>query len=463
MTNEQPTKRDGKLKAASRESGRNPLGLDNGAANVTARQDIPIPKAVNLMEAVVETENVAKALRRVEGNKGAPGIDNMTVEQLRPFMQTYWATIKAALLEGDYKPQPVKAVEIPKPDGGTRRLGIPTVLDRLIQQAMLQVLSPIFDPHFSQQSYGFRPCRSAHQAVKQSQTYVAGGKCWVVDLDLEKFFDRVNHDILMSRVARRIDDKRLLLLVRRYLQAGIMSDGLTLARTEGTPQGGPLSPLLSNIMLDELDKELERRGHAFCRYADDCNIYVKSSQAGKRVFESISQFLWKKLKLKINPAKSAVGRPRDRKFLGYTITAEKEPRLRIAKESISRFRKAVKELFRQGKGQNIGRFIQEKLNPLIRGWGNYFCLNRVKTIIETLDSWIRRRLRRVLWVQWKRFHTRKKRLVARGLGLKRAELSAGNGHGSWWNAGASHMNEAFPKKYFDAMRLITLREIMVGL
>ncbi|MFH1772417.1 MAG: group II intron reverse transcriptase/maturase [Candidatus Omnitrophota bacterium] len=463
MTKEQPTKKTEKFESKPEGSRRNLRVSGHGVANVTSRRDNPIPKAENLMEAVVEDKNVGKALHRVEANKGTAGIDNMSVEQLRPYLHKYWPILKVKLLEGRYKPQGVKIVDIPKPSGGKRTLGIPTAVDRFIQQASLQVLSPIFDPGFSKFSYGFRPNVSAHQAIKQAQKYVASGRRWVVDMDLEKFFDRVNHDILMSRVARKVGDKQLLRLIRHYLQAGSMNDGITQVRLTGTPQGSPLSPLLSNIILDDLDKELQRRGRAFCRYADDCNIYVKSQKAGERTMESVSRFLEKKLKLRVNQSKNAVSRPWKRKFLGYTVTVEKKTRLNIAKESVKRFKKAVKEIFRRGRGRNIGRFINDELNPLLRGWGNYFRLNQVKAIIEMIDGWIRRRLRCMLWRQWKRFHTRKRKLRARGLSEEQAGLSAGNGRGAWWNSGASHMNKAFPKRYFDTIGLVALREIMICL
>ncbi len=463
MTKEQPTKKIEKFESKPEGSRRNLPVSGCGVASVTSKRDNPIPKAENLMEAVVEDKNVEKALRRVEANKGAAGIDNMSVEQLRLHLHKHWPILKVKLLEGRYKPQGVKTVEIPKPNGGKRRLEIPTATDRFIQQAILQVITPIFDPGFSQFSYGFRPNRSAHQAVKQAQKYVASGRRWVVDMDLEKFFDRVNHDILMSRVARKIADKQLLRLMRRYLQAGIMDKGIRQAQLTGTPQGSPLSPLLSNIILDDLDKELQRRGHTFCRYADDCNIYVKSQRAGERTMKSVSGFLEKKLKLRVNQNKSAISRPWKRKFLGYTTTVEKKARLNIAKESVKRFKKAVKEIFRRGRGRNIGRFIKDELNPLLRGWGNYFRLNQVKAVIEMLDGWIRRRLRCMLWRQWKRFHTRKRKLKARGLSEEQAGLSAGNGRGVWWNSGASHMNRALPKRYFDTIGLVALREVMICL
>jgi RNA-directed DNA polymerase len=337
-----------------------------------------------------------------------------------------------------------------------RKLGIPTVVDRLIEQALHQVMSPIFDPGFSGSSYGFRRGRSAHDAVKQAREYVREGRRWVVDLDLEKFFDRVNHDILMARVARGVKDKRVLLLIRKYLQAGVMEEGLTMASLEGTPQGGPLSPLLSNIMLDDLDKELERRGHAFCRYADDCNVYVRSRHAGGRVMESLTRFLEQELRLKVNREKSAVGRPWERKFLGYSMTFHMKARLKVAPQSVKRIRMKLKDLFRVGRGRDLERFIREDLNPVIRGWVNYFHLSETRGTFEELDEWLRRKLRCMLWRQWKRSKTRFQRLRARGLDELRCRHSAGNGRGSWWNSGASHMNEAFPKRFFDRVGLLSL-------
>jgi RNA-directed DNA polymerase len=328
-------------------------------------------------------------------------------------------------------------------------------VDRLIQQAILQVLDPIFDPGFSESSYGFRKGRSAHQAVLKAREHVQAGNRWVVDLDLEKFFDRVNHDVLMSRVARKVKDKRVLRLIRGYLQAGIMDGGLVEPSREGTPQGGPLSPLLSNILLDELDKELERRGHLFCRYADDCNIYVASQRAGERVKESVTAFLAKRLKLKVNEEKSAVDRPWKRKFLGYTLTAEGEPRLKVAPESEARLKAKLKDIFRRGRGRSLQRVVKEMKLVLV-GWMNYFSLARVRNVFERLDEWIRRRLRVILWRQWKRPFARAKRLMARGLPEEQAWKSACNGRGPWWNAGAVHMNLAYPKAFFDRLGLVSL-------
>jgi group II intron reverse transcriptase/maturase len=414
-----------------------------------------------MMEAVVERENMLNAYRRVVGNKGAAGVDAMGVDELKPYLQGHWPRIKEQLLQGKYQPQPVLRVQIPKPGGkGVRKLGIPTVVDRLIQQAVHQALTPVFDPDFSTNSYGFRPGRSAHQALMQAREHVAGGRRWVVDLDLEKFFDRVQHDVLMSRVARKVKDKRVRGLIRRYLQAGVMEGGLVSQSTKGTPQGGPLSPLLSNILLDDLDKELESRGHRFCRYADDVNIYIRSKRAGQRVLESIERFLARRLKLQVNRGKSAVARPWKRQFLGYSMTWHKRPRLKVAPASEKRLKASLKQAFRRARGRNLDKFI-ESLSPSLRGWVNYFRLAQVKGLFEQLDGWIRRRLRCIIWRQWKRSRTRAKALMKRGLGESRAWQSATNGRGPWWNAGASHMNQAFAKKFFDRLGLVSLLDTVV--
>ena len=441
---------------SSGSSGRNPQGPVGWASSLTARREHSSQKTMQLMEAVVERENMLKALRRVEANKGSAGVDGVSVRALRASLREHWPRIKEELLEGRYQPQPVRKVEIPKPGGkGMRQLGIPTVMDRLIQQALNQVMQPIFDPDFSESSYGFRPGRSAHQAVLKAREYAAAGRRWVVDMDLEKFFDRVNHDILMARLARKIADKRVLKLIRCYLQAGLMIGGVVSPRTEGTPQGGPLSPLLSNILLDDLDKELEKRGHAFCRYADDCNTYVKSKRAGQRILASITRYLASKLKLKVNSEKSAVARPWDRKFLGYSMTFHRQPRLKVASAVVDRLQGKLREMFRAGRGRNIRTQIKE-LTPVLRGWVNYFRLAEVKTIFEELDGWIRRKFRCILWRQWKRSKTRAKNLMKYGLGEERAWKSATNGRGPWWNSGASHMNQCFPKSFFDRLGLVSL-------
>jgi RNA-directed DNA polymerase len=318
------------------------------------------------------------------------------------------------------------------------------------------VLAPIFEPGFSEHSYGFRPGRSAHQAVRRAQEYQQAGKRWVVDIDLKQFFDEVNHDILMHRVGRKVGDRHVLQLIRAYLKAGVMVGGLFSQTVKGTPQGGPLSPLLSNILLDDLDKELERRGHSFCRYADDCNIYVASRRSGERVMQSLTRFLEYRLKLKVNAEKSAVARPWERKFLGFTFLRDRACRIRVAPKSLGRFHERLKELFRMGRGRNLGRFVGETLNPVLRGWITYFRLAEVKAYAEELDSWLRRRLRLILWRQWKRNWTRMQNLRKRGLTDERAAASAFNGRGPWWNAGASHMNEAYPKRYFDHLGLVSL-------
>lgn len=397
------------------DSGRKPRKYGKGASSGTARREPVRPEDLQLMEAVVARENMQDAYSRVMSNKGAAGVDKMPVEELKPYLQEHWARIRQELLTGTYQPQAVRCVEIPKPNGGVRQLGIPTVVDRMIQQALHQVMSPIYEPNFSESSYGFRPGRNAQQAVLAAREYAAEGRRWVVDLDLEKFFDRVNHDILMSRLARRIHDKRVLGLIRRYLQAGMMTGGVTNPRTEGTPQGGPLSPLLSNILLDELDKELERRGHKFCRYADDCNIYVRSREAGERVMKSVTDFLTNRLSLKVNAEKSAVARPWERKFLGYTMTWHKRPRLKVAPTSLERMKAKVRMIYREGRGRRLLKVIED-LNRMLRGWIQYFRLAEVKGIFEELDGWIRRKLRCLLWRQWKRNFTRAKKSDEAGTG-----------------------------------------------
>jgi group II intron reverse transcriptase/maturase len=407
------------------------------------------------MEEVVSRENLLEAYRRVVRNRGAPGVDGMTVGALMPYCRVHWSGIREQLLGGTYAPQPVRRVQIPKPGGGVRTLGIPTVLDRLIQQALHQVLTPRFDPTFSDGSFGFRPGRSAHQAVRRAREHIAAGHRWVVDMDLAQFFDRVNHDVLMARVRRRVKDRRVLVLINRYLQAGMMTGGVVSPRTEGTPQGGPLSPLLSNILLDDLDKELERRGHRFVRYADDCNVYVRSRRAGERVMASLERFLQVRLRLKVNRAKSAVARPWERKFLGYSVTVHRRPRLKVAKESVRRFKAAVRQALRAGRGRRVTDVVRA-LAPKLRGWAAYFRLSEVRGTFEALDQWLRRRLRVLLWRQWKRWRTRLKALRRRGLDARRAARSATNGRGPWWNAGAPHMHQAVPTAALRRMGLASL-------
>jgi RNA-directed DNA polymerase len=437
-------------------SGRNPRGYGEAVSRATANQGHSCLGTEQLMEQVVERENMLKAYQRVVANKGAPGVDGMTLEALPIALREEWPRIREELLAGRYQPEAVRGVQIPKADGkGVRQLGIPTVLDRLIQQALHQVMQPIFESSFSEHSYGFRPGRNAHQAVLQAREYVASGKRWVVDMDLEKFFDRVNHDILMARLARKVADKRVLRLVRRYLQAGLLQDGLVEQRKRGTPQGGPLSPLLSNILLDDLDKELERRGHAFCRYADDCNVYVQTRRSGERVLASLTSFLEKKLRLQVNAEKSAVDRPWKRKFLGYSMTTGKRPRLKPASQSVERLKAKLREEFRRGRGRNLKRFIED-LEPTLRGWIQYFRLCEVERVFEELDGWLCRKLRCILWRQWKRPWTRRQKLMARGLPEEQAVRSAFNQRGPWWNAGAAHMHRAFPRKYFTQLGLVLL-------
>jgi RNA-directed DNA polymerase len=368
----------------------------------------------SLMEVVVERGNLKLAYQRVIENKGAAGVDQLAVSALKDHLKRHWPRIRTRLLAGEYQPAPVRRVDLPKPQGGVRTLGIPTVVDRLIQQALHQVLQPIFEPTFSDASYGFRPGRNAHQALRQARQYVAQGKRWVVDIDLEKFFDRVNHDLLMSKLAVKIGDARVLTLIRRYLEAGMMADGVVTARTEGTPQGGPLSPLLSNVLLTDLDWELERRGHTFCRYADDCNIYVASERAGVGLLQSLTEFLAERLKLKVNHAKSAVARPWQRTFLGYSLTWHQRPKLRIATPSLQKLTAKVKALLQGARGRNLAATIQT-LNPVLRGWAAYFKLTETKRALEEWDGWIRHKLRCILWRQWNRSYRRALTLRKRGL------------------------------------------------
>lgn len=398
--------------------------------------------AQGLMEAVVATDNMRQALKRVRANKGSPGVDGMTVQQLPEFLKTEWPRLKQALLEGSYQPEPVRRVEIPKPDGGVRQLGIPTALDRLIQQAILQVLDPLYNPTFSHFSYGFRPGKSAPEALAQARRHVASGKEWVVDLDLEKFFDRVNHDLLLGRLAKRIGDRRLLRLIRRYLEADVMLNGVVIEREEGTPQGGPLSPLLSNVLLDELDQELERRGHCFCRYADDCNIYVQSQRAGERVLASITRFLETKRRLTVNREKSAVARPSQRKFLGYRIWGRGEKaRLSIAPKSLKRAKETIRRITKRNRGVSLARVLAE-LRTFTDGWVAYFWRARTPSVFRELDEWIRRRLRCYQWKLWKTPRCRARELRKTGVGPWLAYGVAYDGPGLWRVAGCPAMSRA---------------------
>lgn len=418
----------------------------------------PVTYNNHLMEKAIERNNLKSALKRVERNKGAPGIDGMAVDKLKPYLKDNWERIKNELLSGAYKPSPVRRVEIPKPDGGVRELGIPTVVDRFIQQAIQQVLTPIFEPTFSQHNYGFRPKRSARQAVKQAQQYIERGKEYVVDIDLEKFFDRVNHDILMSKVFEQVKDDRMLRIIRRYLQSGVMINGCCIATDEGTPQGGPLSPLLANIMLTDLDKELESRGHQFARYADDCNIYVASARAGMRVFESIKQFIEKHLKLKVNIAKSAVDRPWNRKFLGFTFGHREDIiRLALAPKTVAKFKERIRKLTKRTKGISMNQRI-EKLNEYIIGWGGYFGIAESLTTFQKLDQWIRRRLRVCAWKQWKTAKNRIRRLVSLGLSKNDARCIAYTRRGCWRASVTPQISKALSIAYWQNQGLESLAE-----
>lgn len=431
-------------------------GRIGGTEAMAARADVESPAACgSSMEKIVERDNLRKALAQVRRNKGAPGVDGMTVADLAAHLKDHWPTIRSHLLAGTYEPQPVRRVEIPKVSGGTRALGIPTVLDRFIQQAVLQVLQPEWDGTFSDASFGFRPGRSAHMAVARAQEHIASGQRIVVDMDLEKFFDRVNHDVLMGLVAKRVSDKRLLKLIRGYLTAGVLEGGLVGPREQGTPQGGPLSPLLSNLMLDVLDKELEKRSHRFVRYADDCNIYVRSRRAGERVMAGVEQFLERRLKLKVNRAKSAVARPAERKFLGFSFTAGATPRRRLAPETIVRFKRRVREATRRTRGASLAQIIED-LSRYLQGWRGYFGFCQTPSVLRDLDQWLRRRLRAVVWKQWKRGPTRFAELRRHGIGKDLAAQTAGSPHGPWRLSNSPALAMALPTAFLGSLGLPSL-------
>jgi RNA-directed DNA polymerase len=429
------------------------LGVVEGTEARPAKTPPKSPaSATGLMEEVCERENLQQALRRVRANKGSPGVDGMTVDELPGYLKTHWPTIRTQLLNGTYTPQPVKRVEIPKPGGGTRALGVPTVLDRFIQQAVLQVLQRDWDPTFSPYSYGFRPHRSAHQAVTQAQAYIADGYRWVVDMDLEKFFDRVNHDQLMGAVAKRVADGRLRRVIRACLNAGVMAHGLVSPTDEGTPQGGPLSPLLSNLVLDALDRELTQRGHRFVRYADDCNIYVRSRRAGLRVMTSVARFITTRLQLKVNEAKSAVARPAERKLLGFSFTAGRHPRRRIAPQALLRCKARVRQLTRRTRGVSLPQMVQE-LATYLTGWRGYFGRCETPSVLQALDSWIHRRLRCVVWKQWKRGRRRYAELRRLSIGRDLAAQTAGSPHGPWRLSRSPALSYALPNAFFASLGL----------
>jgi RNA-directed DNA polymerase len=436
-----------------------PLGDARRVEQSAARDEgMSSAEGETLWARVWERENLTAALKRVEQNGGAPGIDGMRVQELRPYLKAHWIEHKAQLEAGTYRPNPVRRVEIPKPDGGMRLLGIPTVLDRFMQQALLQALTPLFEPHFSAQSYGFRPKRSAHDAVKAAQAYVAEGYDWVVDLDLDKFFDRVNHDMLMVRMARVVKDKRVLKLIRRYLESGVMVNGVVVASEEGTPQGGSLSPLLANILLDDLDKELERRGHRFVRYADDCNIYVRTPRAGERVLASVRRFVEQKLKLKVNESKSMVDRAAKRKILGFRLFRRRgEVLIGVAPKAVQRCCARLRELTRRTRSGRLEDILNE-INTHVRGWTGYFCLADTPSIFQEMDEWLRRRLRQLVWKRWKRARTRQRNLVALGLRPSVAYEASASGRGCWRLAASPPVNQALSNAYWRAQGLLSTKE-----
>src|ERR1700733_4907891 len=444
------------LAFAEEDRGEAPNGLREGTESLAAKRGTESPViGEQLMEEVCGRENCKQALARIKANKGSPGVDGMTIHELPEHLKQHWPAIREQLLSGTYVPHPVRRVEIPKPDGGVRKLGIPTVLDRFIQQAVMQVLQRRWDRTFSDHSYGFRPGRSAHQAVAQAQQYIAEGHGWCVDLDLEKFFDRVNHDKLMGQIAKRVGDKRLLKLIRAFLNAGVMENGLVSPSVEGTPQGGPLSPLLSNLVLDELDRELERRGHRFVRYADDCNIYVCSERAGHRVMESVTQFITQKLRLKVNETKSAVARPQERKFLGFSFSAGPEVKRVIAPKALDRFKRRVREITRRAKGVSMRTTIDE-LAPYMRGWRGYFGFCETPEVLIGLTRWVRLRLRAAMWRQWKTPRRRREALIELGVRTRLASNTAGSGLGPWYLAKAKALSVGLSNAYFKSLGLPSL-------
>jgi RNA-directed DNA polymerase len=442
-----------KLAFAAEGRGEAPKAAGGGTETVKAGYGTESPASPEcLMEEVCQRDNLVRALKRVKANKGSPGIDGMRVEELADYLKEHWPRIREQLLQGAYQPQPLKRVKIPKPGGGERLLGIPTVLDRFVQQAVLEVLQSSWDRTFSEHSYGFRPGRSAHQAVAQAQRHIAQGYGYVVDIDLEKFFDRVNHDILMSLAARRVKDRRVLKLLRAFLNAGVLENGLVSPAAEGTPQGGPLSPLLSNLMLDVLDRELERRGHRFGRYADDCNIYVRSVRAGERVMASVSRFLEKRLKLKVNQGKSAVARPGKRKFLGFSFTFGSKPKRRIAPQALARFKLRVRELTRTGRHLTPA-YLVNRLRLFLIGWRGYFGFCETPSLLWKLDSWLRRRLKMKFWRQWQRGRSRFAALRRLGVGRALAAQTAGSAHGPWRLSRSPALSFALPNTYFILLGL----------
>ncbi len=438
--------------------GEAPRTSPEGTESLTAKRGAESPAIGEpLMEEVCERENCKQALARVKANKGSAGVDGMTVNELPEFLKQHWPAIREQLLSGTYKPEPVKRVEIPKPDGGVRKLGIPTVLDRFVQQAVQQVLQKQWDPTFSEHSYGFRPGRSTKQAVAQAQQSIAEGYGWCVDFDLEKFFDRVNHDKLMGRVARRVEDKRLWKLIRAFLNAGVMEDGLVSPSVEGTPQGGPLSPLLSNLVLDELDRELERRGHRFVRYADDSNLYVRSERAGQRVMESVKRFITEKLKLKVNESNSAVAKPQERKFLGFSFTGGKELKRKIAPKAIDRFQERIREITQKGRGRSMKK-VMEELARYVRGWRGDFGFCETPSVLRRLDAWVRRRVRCAFWRQWKTGRKRFAELVRRGVSRELAASTAGSRCGPWHVSQSQALDRALSNAYLSSFGLPSLVE-----